>query len=70
MKLGTHMPDGERRKSIDIEVCRSKVKVTFSIHMFSTLLSANGVKYQILTMCQVITKRRKAYTNNVTRNRY
>jgi hypothetical protein len=21
MKLGTHMPDGERRKPIDIEVC-------------------------------------------------
>jgi hypothetical protein len=30
MKLGTHMPDGERRKPIDIEVCRSKVKVTTS----------------------------------------
>ena len=28
MKLGTHMPDGERRKTIDIEVCRTKVKVT------------------------------------------
>jgi type VI protein secretion system component Hcp len=26
MKLGTHMPDGERWKPIDIEVCRSKVK--------------------------------------------
>ena len=26
MNLGTHMPDGERRKPI--EVCRSKVKVT------------------------------------------
>ena len=24
MKLGTHMPSGERRKPIDIEVCRSK----------------------------------------------
>ena len=24
------MPDGERRKSIDIEVCRAKVKVTTS----------------------------------------
>ena len=23
MNLGTHMPDGERRKPIDIEVCRS-----------------------------------------------
>ena len=25
MNLGTHMPDGERRKPIDIKVCRSKV---------------------------------------------
>jgi hypothetical protein len=24
------MPDGERRKLIDIEICRSKVKVTTS----------------------------------------
>jgi hypothetical protein len=30
MKLGTHMPDDERRKTVDIEVCRSKVKVTTS----------------------------------------
>jgi hypothetical protein len=30
MKLGTHMPGGERRKPIDIEVCRTKVKVTTS----------------------------------------
>jgi hypothetical protein len=30
MKLGTHMPDGESRKPIDIEVCRAKVKVTTS----------------------------------------
>jgi hypothetical protein len=30
MKLGTHMPDGERRKPIDVEVCRTKVKVTTS----------------------------------------
>ena len=30
MKLGTHMPDGERRKPIDIEVCRTDVKVTTS----------------------------------------
>ena len=32
MKLGTHMPDGERRKPIDNEVCRTKVKVTTSIN--------------------------------------
>jgi hypothetical protein len=30
MKLDTHMPDGEMRKPIDIEVCRTKVKVTTS----------------------------------------
>jgi hypothetical protein len=30
MNLGTHMLDGKRRKPIDIEVCRSKVKVTSS----------------------------------------
>jgi hypothetical protein len=30
MKFFTHMPDGERRKPIDNEVCRTKVKVTTS----------------------------------------
>ena len=30
MKLGAHMPDGERRKPIDNEVYRTKVKVTTS----------------------------------------
>ena len=30
MKLRTHMPDVERRKPIDIEVCMTKVKVTTS----------------------------------------
>jgi hypothetical protein len=30
MKLGTHMPGGERRKPSDIEVRRTKVKVTTS----------------------------------------
>jgi hypothetical protein len=28
MKLGTHVPDGERRKPIDNEVSSTKVKVT------------------------------------------
>jgi hypothetical protein len=28
MKLGTHMPGGERRKPIDIEDRRAKVKVS------------------------------------------
>jgi hypothetical protein len=30
MKLGTHMPGGERREPIDIEDRRTKVKVTNS----------------------------------------
>jgi hypothetical protein len=30
MKLDTHMPDGERRKPIYNEVCRTNVKVTTS----------------------------------------
>ena len=30
MKLGTHMPGGKRRKPIDIEDRRTKVKVTTS----------------------------------------
>ena len=30
MKLGAHMPGGERRNPVDIEVCRTKVKVTTS----------------------------------------
>jgi hypothetical protein len=30
MKLGTHMPDGQRRKRVDNEICRTKVKVTIS----------------------------------------
>jgi hypothetical protein len=30
MKLGTHMPGVERRRPIDIEDCRTKVKGTTS----------------------------------------
>ena len=52
MKLGTHMPDGERRKPIDIEVCRTKVKVTTSknrtkIRYF--FVSAQYLKYKKLS---------------------
>ena len=32
MKLGTHMPGGERKKPFDIEDRRTKVKVTTSIN--------------------------------------
>jgi hypothetical protein len=50
MKLGRHMPDGERRKPIDIEVCRSKVKVTLSIHVFATRLSHLTKMYYKLSL--------------------
>jgi hypothetical protein len=39
MKLGTHVPDGERRKLIDNEVCRTKVKVTTSKNITKILYS-------------------------------
>jgi hypothetical protein len=52
MNLGTHMPDGERRKPIDIEVCRSKVKVTTSKNrkkkdtfLFRTISQLQETKY-------------------------
>ena len=38
MKLGTHMPDGERKTPIDIEVCRTKVKVTTSKNRTNLIL--------------------------------
>jgi hypothetical protein len=38
MKLGTYMPDGERRNPIDIEVCMIKVKVTTSYLQFSVYI--------------------------------
>jgi hypothetical protein len=38
------MPDGERRKLIDIEVCRAKVKVT---------TAKNGKKKLIRTKCWI-----------------
>ena len=49
MKFGTHMPGGERRKLIDFEVCRTKVKVTISknrtkIRYF--FVSARYLKYK------------------------
>jgi hypothetical protein len=38
MNIGTHMPDGERRKHVDIEVCRSKVKITTSKNRIKIML--------------------------------
>jgi hypothetical protein len=53
MNIGTHMPDGERRKPIDIEVCRSKA---MSIHMFATrLIHFMAIKHlQILVIDNVV----------------
>ena len=53
MKFGTHMPDGERRKPIDIEVCKTKVKVTTSknrtkiryFYCFCTISQVQETKY-------------------------
>jgi hypothetical protein len=41
MKLGTHMPGGERRKPIDIEDCRTMVKV---MTMVKVTISKNRTK--------------------------
>jgi hypothetical protein len=43
MKLGTHMPGGERRKPIDIEDRRTKVKVTIICFKCTILLSPSGM---------------------------
>jgi hypothetical protein len=45
MKLGTHMPDGERRKPIDIEVCRTKVKVTTSKKCVYQVSFRSGISF-------------------------
>jgi hypothetical protein len=47
MNLGTHMPDGERRKPIDIEVCRSKVKV-------STSKNRTKIRYFLAHLTQMV----------------
>ena len=64
MKLGTHVPDGERRKPIDNEVCRTKVKVTtsknrtqiwyfFRFHIIS--LEQNiGSKWNLVHTCLMV----------------
>ena len=54
MKLGTHVPDGQRRKPIDIEVGRSKVKVTLSIHMLATRLSRDTDFLIMITLFRIL----------------
>jgi hypothetical protein len=52
MKLGTHMPDGERRKPIDIEVCRSAYvyQVSFRSYILFLRYRAETKKYQICVL--------------------
>ena len=50
MKLGTHMPGGERRKPIANEVCRTNVKVTTSKNrtkFFTFFVSARYLKNEM-----------------------
>jgi hypothetical protein len=48
------MPDGERRKPVDIEVCRSKVKITTSKNRIKIFLlffvSAQYLKNEMLDL--------------------
>ena len=54
MNIGTHMPGGERRKPVDIEVCRSKVKITTSKNRIKKFLlffvSAQYLKNEMLDL--------------------
>ena len=51
MKLGTHMPDGERRKPIDIEVCRSRSQLLKLEQKFDILfVSTQYLKNKILDL--------------------
>jgi hypothetical protein len=46
MKLGTNMSDGERGKPIDIEACRTKVKITQFIKIEKKLPLSYDPQYQ------------------------
>jgi hypothetical protein len=65
MNLGTHIPDGERRKPIDIEVCMSKVKVTTSKNRGekndSFFVSAQYLKYKKLSTHMPHAERNKSH---------
>ena len=64
MKLGTHMPGGERRKSIDFDVCRSKVKVTTSKNrkkIDTFFVSAQYLKYKKLSTHMPHAERNKSH---------
>jgi hypothetical protein len=55
------MPDGERRKPIDVEVCRSKVKVTTSKNLILFFVSAQYLKYKKLSTHMPRAERNKSH---------
>ena len=64
MKLGTHMPDGERRKPIDIEVCRTRsrsqlLKREQKVDTF--FVSAQYLKYKKLSTHMPHAERNKSH---------
>ena len=64
MNRGTHMPYGQRRKPIDIEVCRSKVKVTSSKNrkkIDTCFVSAQYLKYKKLSTHMPHAERNKSH---------
>ena len=67
MKLGTHMPDDERRKPIDIEVCRTKIKVTTSKNRIKIIyISARYLKNEM----QYIIHNTKTYINKQSKQKH
>jgi hypothetical protein len=64
MNLGTHMSAGERSKPVDIEICRSKVKVTTSKNrkkIDTSFLSAQYLKYKKLNAHMSHVERNKSH---------
>jgi hypothetical protein len=60
MNLGTHMPDGERRKPSNIEVCRSQLlKIEQQFDTF--FVSAQYLKYKKLSTHMPHAERNKSH---------
>ena len=62
MNLGTRMPDGERRKPIDIEVCRSRSQLLKLEQKFDILfVSTQYLKYKKLSTHKPHAERNKSH---------